>query len=98
MSFVKSHRNSLAQGDSTRYAALSFAATELAANTKVLQLRPSATCISPFGTMVAQWPFQHPRSSIGAIVMGNRLFWAMLWVIGLPLPLVVILYMLFGHS
>jgi hypothetical protein len=29
--------------------------------------------------------------------MGNRLFWAMLWVIGLPLPLVVILYMLFGH-
>jgi hypothetical protein len=31
-------------------------------------------------------------------VMGNRLFWAMLWVIGLPLPLVVLLYMLFGHS
>jgi hypothetical protein len=30
--------------------------------------------------------------------MGNRLFWAMLWVIGLPLPLVVLLYMLFGHS
>jgi len=31
--------------------------------------------------------------------MGNRLFWAMLWVIGLPLPLVIILYMLFGgHS
>jgi hypothetical protein len=29
--------------------------------------------------------------------MGNRLFWAMLWVIGLPLPLVVILYLLFGH-
>ena len=30
--------------------------------------------------------------------MGNRLFWAFLWVIGLPLPIVVILYMLFGHS
>jgi len=30
--------------------------------------------------------------------MGNRLFWAMLWVIGLPLPLVVLLYMLFGHN
>jgi hypothetical protein len=30
--------------------------------------------------------------------MGNRLFWAMLWVIGIPLPIVVILYMLFGHS
>jgi hypothetical protein len=29
--------------------------------------------------------------------MQNRLFWAFLWVIGLPLPLVVILYMLFGH-
>lgn len=30
--------------------------------------------------------------------MNNRLFWAFLWVIGLPLPLVIILYMLFGHS
>jgi hypothetical protein len=30
--------------------------------------------------------------------MGNRLFWAMLWVIGLPLPLVVVLYLLFGHQ
>jgi hypothetical protein len=29
--------------------------------------------------------------------MGNRMFWAFLWVIGLPLPLVIILYMLFGH-
>jgi hypothetical protein len=29
--------------------------------------------------------------------MNNRLFWAFLWVIGLPLPLVIILYMLFGH-
>jgi hypothetical protein len=29
--------------------------------------------------------------------MQNRLFWAFLWVIGLPLPLVIILYMLFGH-
>jgi hypothetical protein len=30
-------------------------------------------------------------------IMNNRLFWAFLWVIGLPLPLVIILYMLFGH-
>lgn len=30
--------------------------------------------------------------------MGNRLFWAMLWVIGIPLPLVAVLYLLFGHS
>lgn len=30
--------------------------------------------------------------------MSSRLFWAMLWVIGIPLPIVVILYMLFGHS
>jgi hypothetical protein len=30
--------------------------------------------------------------------MSNRLFWAMLWVIGIPLPLVLVLYMLFGHS
>jgi hypothetical protein len=30
--------------------------------------------------------------------MSSRLFWAMLWVIGIPLPLVAILYMLFGHS
>jgi len=30
--------------------------------------------------------------------MSNRLFWAMLWVIGIPLPVVAILYMLFGHS
>jgi hypothetical protein len=28
--------------------------------------------------------------------MSSRLFWAFLWVIGLPLPLVIILYMLFG--
>jgi hypothetical protein len=28
--------------------------------------------------------------------MGNRLFWAFLWVIGIPLPLLVILYMIFG--
>lgn len=30
--------------------------------------------------------------------MSSRLFWAMLWVIGLPLPVVLVLYMLFGHS
>jgi hypothetical protein len=30
--------------------------------------------------------------------MKSRLFWAALWVIGLPLPIVVILYMLFGGS
>ena len=28
--------------------------------------------------------------------MGNRLFWAMLWVIGIPLPVLFVLYMLFG--
>lgn len=28
--------------------------------------------------------------------MGNRLFWAMLWVIGIPLPVLVILYLIFG--
>jgi hypothetical protein len=28
--------------------------------------------------------------------MSSRLFWAFLWVIGIPLPIVVILYMLFG--
>jgi hypothetical protein len=28
--------------------------------------------------------------------MGNRLFWAFLWVIGIPLPILVVLYMLFG--
>jgi hypothetical protein len=29
--------------------------------------------------------------------MGNRLFWAALWVIGIPLPIVAILYFLFGR-
>ncbi len=29
--------------------------------------------------------------------MSSRLFWAMLWVVGIPLPLVFILYMLFGR-
>ena len=29
--------------------------------------------------------------------MGNRLFWAMLWVIGIPLPILFVLYMLFGR-
>lgn len=28
--------------------------------------------------------------------MGNRLFWAMLWVIGIPLPILFVLYMIFG--
>jgi hypothetical protein len=28
--------------------------------------------------------------------MGNKMFWALLWVIGIPLPVVVILYMIFG--
>ena len=28
--------------------------------------------------------------------MGSRFFWAMLWVIGIPLPILFILYMLFG--
>jgi hypothetical protein len=32
----------------------------------------------------------------GSIVMGNKMFWAFLWVIGIPLPVVVVLYMLFG--
>jgi hypothetical protein len=30
------------------------------------------------------------------IVMGNKMFWAFLWVIGIPLPVVVVLYMIFG--
>ena len=30
--------------------------------------------------------------------MGSRFFWAMLWVIGIPLPILFILYMLFGGS
>jgi len=29
--------------------------------------------------------------------MGNRMFWAALWVIGIPLPVVLILYFIFGH-
>lgn len=28
--------------------------------------------------------------------MSSRLFWAALWVIGIPLPIVVILYLFFG--
>jgi hypothetical protein len=28
--------------------------------------------------------------------MGNRAVWAMLWVIGIPLPILIILYMLTG--
>lgn len=30
--------------------------------------------------------------------MGSRFMWAMLWVIGIPLPILFILYMLFGGS
>jgi hypothetical protein len=37
-------------------------------------------------------------NSPGAVTMGNRFFWAMLWVIGIPLPILFILYMLFGGS
>jgi len=36
--------------------------------------------------------------SAGRIVMGGRMFWAALWVIGIPLPIVLILYFLFGGS
>ena len=28
--------------------------------------------------------------------MGNRAVWAMLWVIGIPLPILVVLYLLTG--
>lgn len=28
--------------------------------------------------------------------MGGRAFWALLWVIGIPLPVVLVLYMIFG--
>jgi hypothetical protein len=39
------------------------------------------------------------RLPIKEHAMSSRLFWAFLWVIGLPLPIVIILYMLFGgHS
>lgn len=30
--------------------------------------------------------------------MGNRAFWAFLWVIGIPLPLLVVLYFLTGGA
>jgi hypothetical protein len=30
------------------------------------------------------------------MTMGSKLFWAMLWVIGIPLPLLVVLWLLFG--
>jgi hypothetical protein len=32
------------------------------------------------------------------MAMGNRAFWAMLWVIGVPLPIVAILWLLFGAN
>jgi len=33
---------------------------------------------------------------IRAMTAGSKMFWAMLWIIGLPLPLLVILWFLFG--
>jgi hypothetical protein len=30
--------------------------------------------------------------------MGSRFLWAMLWVIGIPLPIVLILYFIFGRG
>lgn len=30
--------------------------------------------------------------------MGNRAFWAMLWVFGIPLPVLLVLYWLFGSG
>lgn len=30
--------------------------------------------------------------------MTSRLFWAGLWVIGIPLPIVLLLYLVFGGS
>jgi len=30
------------------------------------------------------------------MTVGSKMFWAMLWIIGLPLPLLVILWFLFG--
>jgi hypothetical protein len=32
----------------------------------------------------------------GEIVMGNRAIWAILWVIGIPLPILLVLYFLTG--
>jgi hypothetical protein len=33
---------------------------------------------------------------IRPMTAGSKMFWAMLWIIGLPLPLLVILWFLFG--
>ena len=30
------------------------------------------------------------------MAMGGRAFWAFLWVIGIPLPVLIVLYFLFG--
>lgn len=30
--------------------------------------------------------------------MGSRFMWAMLWVIGIPLPIVLLLYFIFGRG
>jgi hypothetical protein len=39
----------------------------------------------------------HPeRNEEQTMTTGSKLFWAMLWVIGLPLPLLIVLWMLFG--
>jgi hypothetical protein len=29
---------------------------------------------------------------------GSKMFWAFLWIIGIPLPLLVVLWMLFGSN
>jgi len=31
-----------------------------------------------------------------AMAMGNRAIWAILWVIGIPLPILIVLYFLTG--
>lgn len=30
------------------------------------------------------------------MAMGNRAMWALLWVIGVPLPVLIVLYFIFG--
>ena len=50
-----------------------------------------------FGTTIAFDPFTLAnKASERGRHMGNRMFWAFLWVIGIPLPILFILYMLFG--
>jgi hypothetical protein len=54
-------------------------------------------CCSTSGGLGSRREANHWETKRGVTIMNNRLFWAFLWVIGLPLPLVIILYMLFGH-